>query len=219
MLKGLRVPTHRVDAPGQYVLPHDAAWDKDRVRAERDELAALALTRLRAEAVAAATAGRGRDLEDDERAAVEAACELADDERERVEERHPVPRYLDGDTRFDPAALDQSPRGPTRAFDYFHEGIDPTIFHLRRVGYQTRMRIEATRDASQRFVLWIKAGVEAISSGPQTLWRATADERELPDEWLESIASAEGGALVNVLLLAGACTKYSRPLDESEGKR
>ena len=134
MLKGLRVPTHRVDAPGQYVLPHDAAWDKDRIRAERDELAVLALTRLRAEAVAAASAGRGRDLDDDERAAVEAACELADDERERVEERHPVPRYLDGDTRFDPAALDQSPRGPAPALRSFHRGVAPRSFFHRRGG-------------------------------------------------------------------------------------
>lgn len=219
MLKGLRVPTHRVDAPGQYVLPHDVAWDKDRITAEREELAAMALAKLKADAVARAAAELGRDLTDAERTTAEQSCALDEDERARVEERHPVPRYLDGDTRFDPQALDQSPRGPARAFDYFRAGVEPTIFHLRRVGFQARMRIEATRDASQRFVAWVKAGVEAITCGAQTLWRASEDEHELSDDWLESIASADGGALVNILLISGACTKYGRPLDEAEGKR
>ncbi|WAS96039.1 hypothetical protein [Nannocystis punicea] len=219
MLKGLRVPTHRVDAPGQYVLPHDGAWDKERITAERAELAEMALAKLKTEAVARASAELGRALTDDERATAEGSCVLAEDERERVEARHPVPRYLDGDTRFDPQALDQSPRGPVRAFDYFREGAEPTIFHLRRVGFHTRMRIEAARDASHRFILWVKAGVEAITCGTQTLWQATEHERELSDEWLESISSAEGGALLNIVFIAGACSKYSRPLDEAEGKR
>ena len=31
MLKGLRVPTHRIDVPGLFVFEWDDAWDKARI--------------------------------------------------------------------------------------------------------------------------------------------------------------------------------------------
>ncbi|MCY0985971.1 hypothetical protein OV203_02445 [Nannocystis sp. ILAH1] len=218
MLRGLRVPTHRVDAPGVYILPHDRAWDFERIKTERARLAELALDRLKADTVDRLTIEHGRRLSDEERIAVAASCKLTVEERDAAEARHPVPRYLDGDTRFDPQAVDQSPAGPTHALAYLLPGSEPTLFHLRRVGYLDRMRIEATSDPAARWAAWVKAGVEAIVCGADTLWRASEEERHLTDAWLESIASAEGGAFVNLIHIAGAVSKYSAPLKDDEKK-
>lgn len=219
-LKGLRPPTHRIDVPGQYVFPWDDAFDRDRILAERAELAEMTLTALKVTARAAMRAQLGRDLTDEETVLADESCVLTEDERTQAEERHPVPMFTSGETRFDPASIGQSPRGPARAFDYFREGAQPTIFHLRRVGYQARMRCEALalRDVAAGHAAWVKAGVESITRGGEVLWKATPQERELSEDWMESICESDQGALLSLVFLADACRKYSAPLTESEGK-
>ena len=220
MLKGLRVPTHRIDVPGLFVFTWDDAWDKERIAAEREELAAMAHARMCSEARATMAAQLGRDLTPEELVEADESCVLTEDERDEAMDRHPVSRFLAGDTRFDPRAVDQGPRGQACAFDYLREGATPTVFTLRRVGYQARMRIEALgmRDAAASHAAWCKAGVESIACGSDVLWQATPGERELPESWMETIAETDGGALFSIIALAAACKAYSRPLDDSEKK-
>ena len=221
MLKGLSVPTHRVDAPGVYVLPHDTAWDIERIVAEREEMVELALGAARRDAVEAAARKLGRELTEEERRAAEGDVALTQADRTAVEDRHPVERYLAGATRFDPAALDQGPRGQVRIFEYLKPGAEPTKFVLRRVSHETRMRLDplVEGDRARRWAGWVRAGVERITCGADVLWEATADERVLPDAWLDMLACADGGAAMNLINLAGACAKYSAPLTDAEGKR
>jgi hypothetical protein len=217
-LKGLRVPTHRIDVPGQYVFPWDDAWDVERIRAERDLLAEQALAKLKTEAVEKMRAELGRDLTNEERATAEESCALTEDERRQAEEQHPVPRYTSGEARYDPAAMDQGPHGPARAWDYFREGTDATVFTLRRVGYQTRMRLEALalRDPFGAHAAWVKGGVESISCGSDTLWKSTPQEPELSDDWLEVIAENDAGAFLSIFTLAEAVRRYNAPLSKAE---
>lgn len=221
MLKGLRVPTHRADAPGVLVLAWDDAWDREAVKGEQAALVDLALAKMKADACTAMCAELGRDLTDEEKATAEDSCVMTEAEEAEARGRHVVARYLAGDTRFDPQAIDQSPNGPRRAFDYLKPGAVPTTFTLRRVGYQTRMRLESVelRDPAAAHVGWVRAGIESIECGPEVLWKATPGERELPDAWLEQLASSDGGALFTLLTLAQACRAYSRPLDPPNSGR
>lgn len=222
MLKGLSVPTHRVDAPGVYVLPHDTAWDHERIVAEREELVALALAEKQREAVETMARGTGLgpdELTAEQRETAEAVV-LTVAEREAATSRHPFERYLAGETRFDPLAQDQGPRGQVRIFDYLKPGAEPTKFHLRRVGHLVRLRLDplVERDSVRRLTGWVLAGVERITCGERVLWAATADQPELPAAWVDMLSAADGAA-ANLIWVAGAVSKYSAPLNESEGKR
>lgn len=221
MLRGLSVPTHRIDAPGVLILAHDDAWDAQRLEAEFEEMVGLALTTKRGEAVAAAArqAGKGPDeLTDDERRFAEESVVLTVDECEAAVVRHPLRRYLAGETRFDLQALDQGPRGQVRIVDYLKAGAEPTMFHLRRVGYADRVRLDplVMKDPIARFAGWIRAGVERITCGADVLWAASSEAPELPEAWIERLTEADGGAALNLIAIAGACSKYSAPLSKAE---
>lgn len=221
MLKGLRVPTHRVDAPGVLILPHDDAWDRDRIEAEGDELEAAALADLRARAVERRAADLGLrpdEIDDAQRAEAEDSCALTDEERTAVRSTHPVARYLAGHTRHQPDAPDQGPRGPARARDYLRPGAVPTQFELRRIPWQERARIDLDPDRVSRWSRLVRAGVSRVSEGEHTIWAAKDRADVLPDDLLERLADAEGG-YVTLIQIAGACAAYSQPLTEAEGKR
>lgn len=184
MLKGLRLPTHRVDAPGVFVFGHDDAWDHEHIRRECDDLA------------------------------LAGAAESPD---ELPFERHPVMRYLAGKTRFDLQAFDQGPHGQVRAADYLRDDERPTYFVLRRVGYRERLAIGIERNPVTQWTRWVQAGVARIVEGERVLWAAEAQEA-MPEAMLEAIADAAGGPRVNLITLAGACARYSAPLDDAEKK-
>lgn len=221
MLKGLRVPTHRVDAPGVLILPHDDAWDQDRIEAERLQLLEMAQVEARKDAleVAARQAGCTVDeLPADVRAAAEAVI-LTEDEKNTAAGQHPVSRYFRGETRHQLDAPDQGPNGPTCARAYLRPNIHPTMFEIQRIRGVDRARIELETDSVGRWIRYIRAGVRRVSCGPDTLWEHKRPGDELPDSILDALADATMGAGgFNLMVLAGACARFSAPLTESEGK-
>ncbi|HEY8378999.1 MAG TPA: hypothetical protein VIK91_21050, partial [Nannocystis sp.] len=198
------------------------AWDRERIEAELAELEDLARERARREALGAAAVRLGvavEDLPPAEREAAEDAAKLSADDLEAARATHPVRRYLAGETRYQLDALDQGPRGPACAQDYLRPGVEPTVFVLRRVPLRERALIEVDRDPFSRWVRWVKAGVTRIATGAEVLWEAKEPGDVLPDAWIEALGDAHGGPAVNLITLAGACSRYSGPLTEAEGKR
>lgn len=220
MLKGLRIPTHAVDAPGVFIFAHDAAWDIDRITAEQADLVGVALEEARAAAVDRHARERGVavvELTEEELADVTEAVELSDDERQAAEDRHPWNRYRAGVGRYDLDAEDQGPHGRVTPRAYLREGVEPTFFYLRRVGYKLRGSIEIDNDAMSRWSRWIVAGVDRIVTGAKVVWQSTKKIPDMPDSIVEALSTSEGGTL-NLITLAGVCSKFSGPITEAEGK-
>lgn len=220
MLKGLRPPTHRIDAPGVYIFPNDDAWDSERIDAELEELAELALLQAKRAAVEVAARQVGvepDDLTDDVRAKAEAVA-LTDGERDAARSTHAVLRYHRGESRFQLDAPDQGPRGPACAADYLRSGADATRFELRRVGFRDRARIELETDPIARWTRWVQAGVARITTGDRVEWAASGPADMLPEAWVEALADSAGSAAINLISLAGACSRYSQPITPAEGK-
>lgn len=228
MLKGLRIPTHTVDAPGVFIFAHDAAWDLDRINLELEVLRAAALDEVRVttglEPLAVALERLERErvevggLTEEEIAEETAAVELTDDARQAAEDRHPWHRYRAGVGRYDLDAEDQGPHGRVTPRSYLREGVDPTFFYLRRVKYKERGSIEIDNDAMSRWSRWIVAGVERIVTGAEVVWEPTKKAPRMPDSIVEALSTSEGGTL-NLITLAGVCSKFSGPITEAEGKR
>ena len=201
--------------PGVYIFPSDDAWDSPRVDAELEQLVAMKLADVKRDAVAAAARQAGvevADLSPDQVAAAEARCVLTVEEEADARARHPVARYHAGATRYQLDAPDQGPNGPARAADYLRPGVDPTEFVLRRMNHARRAEVELERDLIRRLTRYVRAGVAAIRCGSATLWEAKDPADSMPPEWLDALADAEGGAVVNLINLAAACKNYSAPL-------
>lgn len=221
MLKGLRIPTHRADAPGIFIFAKDDAWDVARIEAEAAELVEMYRAKVLGQALTTAAQVRGVAVEDlpaDVRIEVEASVALTDAEVEAARNRHPVARYIRGESRFDLAAPDQGPRGPVGSVaEYLRPGAEPTEFVLRRFGHIRRMEIELERSLEHRFARLVRAGVAAIRCGATVHWQASGPDDQLPDEWMDAIADMPGEH--PMIVLAGACKRYSDPLTDAEGKR
>lgn len=216
MLKGLRVPTHRVDAPGVYIFPLDSAWDSPRVDAELEQLVAMKLAEVKRDAVQAAAREAGVEvdaLSPEQVAAAEASCRLTVDEEADARARHPVARYHAGATRYQLDAPDQGPNGPASARDYLRPDVVPLEIVLRRVPWRLRMSIENERDNRARWESWVREGVAAVRGDPDLAWSAKRPGEHLPDHVLDALCEAEGSYL-NLIALAGACSRYSAPLRE-----
>lgn len=221
MLRGLRVPTHRVDAPGLLILPHDEAWDHPRLDEEAAELGTLALTQARVAAVEAAAQRLGVEvaaLDPAAREAAEQAVVLSAEELDLARSTHPVARYLAGETRYQIDAPDQGPRGPACARDYLRPEVDPLGLELRRLDWRAKMRIDQEHDAPTRWEALVREGVSGVRVGAEVRWRAKSASEQLPVDLLDWICSAEG-AHVNLIRIAGAVARYSAPITEAEGKR
>lgn len=222
MLKGLRVPSHRVDAPGVLILPHDDAWDKERIEAEGDELEAAALADLRAAAVERYAADRQMrvdELADEQRAEAEASCALTDVEKVAARATHPWVRYLQGETRFQLDAPDQGPRGPACAADYIRPDAKPARLHLRRIPWREKAQIDIERDLFVRFERWAQAGLAGVDAG-EVQWRAKPGAETVPEDVLAAVCDGpEGGAANRLIQIAGACKRFSDPPTSAEGKR
>lgn len=222
MLKGLRVPAHRIDAPGVLILAHDDAWDHDRIEAEMAECEAEALRVMRKEALRKFAESRGvrvDELTEEQVAESDASCALSEDEKEQARSQHPWRRYHAGATRYQPDAPDQGPRGPTCATAYLKPDVHATRFELRRIPARERARIEYDPDHFSRFERWVRLGLAGVTTGDRVEWRADKPTDRVPDDLFEAVCDAQGGPMVNLIALAGACKRFSAPLDESEGKR
>lgn len=238
MLRGLRVPYHKADAPGCYISPIDDAWDFARVEAELEELEALALAEVRRAAVQAAAEPAGvspDELAPEAKAAAEVAA-LKQDEKQEARSRHPWARFPSGHSRFDLSAPDMGPRGPVSSVrEYLKPDAKPTGFWLRRLSLALRAEIDLDREdvigrlrrgedvspACQvaRWTKIVRYGVRKITSGDDVLWEARDAAETVPAEWLEQIGDLEGGAAMHLMQLAAAVEQYNAPLSESEGKR
>lgn len=232
MLKGLRIPTHRVDAHAVFIFPADEAWDHERIDSEVADLVAAKLSEVKAAAVEAAAREAGVGVEaltPEQREAAEASCVLTVDEEREARLRHPVGRYHAGETRFDLRASDHGPNGPVASvLDYLKPDAVPTTFHLRRLTFRQRAELDAarfaevTRGGGDPIGRWLKAvrhGVTKIAEGEHVLWELPRLDAALPDEWIEILGDAVGGPAVNLIMLAGAIEKYSAPVTSAEGKR
>lgn len=221
MLKGLRVPTHRIDAPGVLILAHDDAWDDERLEAEQAECEAEALRAMQREALSKFAAARGiglHDLTDEQVAESDASCVLTEADKEAARANHPWRRYQAGATRYQPDAPDQGPRGPACASDYLKLDAEPARFELRRIPWRERARIELVRDLMLRLEAYVRAGLAGVEAG-EVRWRAEKPSDIVPEDVLAAICDAHGGPAVNLIALSGACKKFSDPLDGAEGKR
>lgn len=221
MLRGLKVPTHKIDAPGLFILPHDDAWDHARLDAEAAELVALALDQAKARAVETAAQQAGvvvEDLTPEQREAAEQSVALTVEEQEAAKATHPVARYRAGETRYQLDAPDQGPRGPACARDYLRPDAEFVALELRRIPWRVKMSIDAEREHRVRWEALVKEGVSGVRFGAEVKWRAKSSDDKIPDALLDQICESEGEWL-NLAHIAGACSKYSAPLTESEGKR
>lgn len=238
MLRGLRVPYHKADAPGCYISLIDDAWDFARVEAELEELEALALAEARRTAVQAAAEQAGvspDELAPEAKAAAEVAA-LTQDEKQEARSRHPWARFLGGHSRFDLSAPDMGPRGPVSSVrEYLKPDAKPTGFWLRRLSLALRAEIDLDREdvigrlrrgedvsPARQVARWTKIvryGVRKITNGDEVLWEARDAAETLSAEWLEQIGDLEGGAAVHLMHLAAAVERYNAPLSDSEGKR
>lgn len=216
-----RPPTHKIDAPGQFVSPFDPAWDMERIQAEKTELVDAALATAREEAVSKAAEQAGVSVDDlapEIREAAELVV-LTEDEKKAASDAHPWSRYFAAATRFQLDAPDQSPRGPVVVRDYLRPDSTPTLVELRRIPARERVRIEIDTDPVNRWERYCKAGIARVTRGETVLWEMKAPTDRLPDEVLETLIDGPGSAYTNLIALAGACKRFSDPLTESEGKR
>jgi len=221
VLRGLKVPTHKIDAPGLCILPHDDAWDHQRLDAEAAELVALALDQAKTRAVEAAAQQAGvapEDLTPEQREAAEQSVALTVEEQDAAKATHPVARYLAGETRYQLDAPDQGPRGPACARDYLKPDAEPLALELRRIPWRVKMSIDAEHEPRVRWEALVKEGVSGVRFGAEVKWRAKSPDDKIPADLLDMICEAEGDWL-NLARIAGACANYSKPLTESEGKR
>lgn len=217
VLKGLRVPTHRVDAPGLLILPHDDAWDHERIEAERAELVEMALAEAKSEALKKAAEQAGCEIDAlpaETRASAEVVI-LSQAEKDEAISVHPWSRYFACQTRYQLDAPDQGPRGPACARDYLLPGKVHTTFELRRIPWRERARIDLEHDSVTRWTRLVETGVARIATGEDVLWEMKSPTDRVPSEVIDLIADANPA---NIVQIAGACHRFSAPLSETEGK-
>jgi len=238
MLRGLRPPYHKADAPGCWISPLDDCWDFTHIEGELEELEALVLAEVRRAAVQAAADQAGvlpDELAPDSKAAAEAVV-LTQDEKQEARSRHPWARFLGGGSRFDLSAPDMGPSGPVSSVrEYLKPDAKPTGFWLRRLSLALRAEIDVDREdvigrlrrgedvsPARQVARWTKIvryGVRKITAGDDVLWEASSPAETVPAEWLEQIGELEGGAALHLMQLAAAVERYNAPLSVSEGKR
>lgn len=229
MFRGLRIPFHRVDAPGIFILPVDPAWDHERIAAELDECVALRLADERRKAVADAAAAAGvepADLDPEARAVAERGVSLTAAEEEDARARHPWRRYVSGGaSRFDLGAPDMGPRGSVSSVrEYLRPDSAPAMIHLRRLTMVQRIEADLLGYGA-RVLYLVRRGVARITEGDAVLWQASGPDDLLPEEWVERLAYVVTVDAINRALpattlgaVAEAVRLYSEPLTDAEKK-
>lgn len=202
----IKPPTHRIDGGGIAISFADC-WDWDRVQKELDELELQALQ------AAVDKALEGKELSEEEAKAVKASVVLSEDEKDAAKNRHPVRRYLRGETRLQPDAPDWDAQGKqVTARDYLL--ATPTEFIVRRLGWADHQRCSEISNTRQRLIAFLRAGLIEIRSEDFN-WKRK-DGEEIQDDLLQSIHEAGNQLLTEI---GSQVVAYNRPLDESEGKR
>lgn len=209
MLK-IKPPTHKIDAPAVFVSLTDAAWNNDVYFADMAALEAAALKELQDAAEAKLrAANQGRDLSDEEVAAVREGCVLSPVQSHQARSRHPVARYASGKTRWQPDAADWAPDGtPCTVRERYLKG-PATEFSLRRLSYTAYQRADELVASSARLTEFARLGLKAIKSADFS-WHAKGDEN-VPDEVMQALHDAN---VALPLEIGAAVVLLCRPLDE-----
>jgi hypothetical protein len=210
MLK-IKPPTHKIDAGGTFISLSDPAWDQDKYAADMAAYEAAALTEVQDAAVAKFRAeNQGRELSDDEIAAVRAACVLSDEERHKARGRHVVFRYLRGKTRMQPNAPDWGPDGkPCTARDYLKGPA--TEFSIRRLAYRDYQAADEIVGSNARLMEFCRLGLKGIKSADFN-WTAKGDET-VPDDVMQVLHDAN---VALPLEIGAAVVVLCRPIDVEE---
>lgn len=212
MLK-IKPPTHKIDGGGIVISSLDC-WDWARVELECKALEEVALGELRDKAAETFLQGNQK-ASDAEVDAVRLSCILSDEERTAAHMRHPVQRYLAGQTRYQPDAPDWDHEGKPITARAYLTGL-PTEFYIRRLSFSDYHRAVEITSTIGRLTAFVRRGLRAIRSPGDGLQWELKREDEVPDDILQALHEA------NPLLireLGGACIIYNRPLDDIEGKR
>lgn len=208
MLK-IKPPTHKLDAGGIFISLSDPAWDQERYAADMAAFEAAALNEVQDAAVAKFRAeNQGRELADDELAAVRAAYVLSEEERHKARGRHPVFRYARGKSRFQPSAPDWGPDGkPCTARDYLK--VPATEFTIRRLTYRDYQAADEIVGSNARLMEFARLGLKGIKSADFT-WQVKGDET-VPDEVMQALHDANVALPLEV---GAAVVLMCRSLDE-----
>lgn len=209
MLKNFRPPYHRADQPGQFIVPDDDARDKERIAAELAEMEAARRAAVEGAPAAYATS-HGLELDELTPAQRDEAIEAAAAGLRR--EDHPLEVYWRGESRYDLQAQGHLMGKPVDVRDYFNKGT-PTIFTLRRLGWQEYNRLLEIEDARSRLFSFARAGVTAIC-GPGVDLVVKGDDG-IPNAWMQALFDADHHWGITV---GTAVVLYNRALTESEKK-
>ena len=208
----IKPPTWKVDAGGILISSGDC-WDTARIELELKQLEEAALVETQDKAEATYTQANSK-ASDEDVASVRASCMLSDEERGKALLRHPVQRYLTGQTRSQPDCADWDQNGKPSTARAYLTGV-PTEFSIRRLAYQDYHRCMEVSSTLQRFVHFIRLGLRGIRSPAGGLnWEAKKDE-ECSEDLLQSLHEANP---MLVRELGTAIILYNRPLDDIEGK-
>ncbi len=212
MALSLYPPTHRVDQLGTFVSLEDPAWDEVLYKADLLALLEGALNEVRDQAEAEFRAqNQGREVTDEEIAALRESCALSPEQAHKAKAKHPVVAYANALTRFaiDCDAWDPGGKPCTVRSRYLTKGpaSEFTIGRLNRADYSAAEAIVSTSD---RLAEFCRLGLKAVKS-PHWNWRVKAGETA-SEEIIDALHAADpslpaaiGTAVVQM------CAKLSEP--------
>lgn len=207
----IKPPTHRADALGIFVSPHDDAWDDDVYRADNEALFAAA---LKAKQNTAEQWYRAKNPQatDEQIADVRGLCALSVEEMHAARSKHPVNRYIRGVTRFQLNAPDHAPDGTpcTVRERYLKPGA--TEFTIRRLKPEAYHTADAIENTGLRLTAFARAGLRAVTSADYN-WAAEDTDTRAPDEVINVLHATDPSLLLEI---GQAVISLCRPLDEAE---
>lgn len=214
----LKLPNHRIDAPAVWISISDPAWDNDKFDADNKAFQAQELESAKSAALDKyRLANRGRELTQDEIAAVTNAVVLTGVMKAQAYIRTPVGRYFRGKTRFSLDAKDTDGAGaPCTVRDFLKPGVQPTEFILKRLNYRDYQRADAMKDGDGDYgamclTEFCRLGLKGIKS-PDLTWHAEPD-KYVPEEIMQALHDAD----VSLSSAIGmAVIQLCRPLDAEE---
>lgn len=210
----LRPPSHRIDAPGIYIVSDDSVWNLDRIEEDGK------LIESRRESYAEQIAAR------------EKAClEIPKGEWPPKPpeppglEDYPVVRYRSGETRFDIEAPMKWEGEVVRITDWWTD--DPTRFFLRQLPIDVYARLAdklttlTARDSDGVDLHWNELMLTAMRHGIERVenvgWDFQLKHGKVTDETVRKMIDIAGGWSM-VFELGLAVWRYSQPVSPQEKK-
>lgn len=207
MLK-LKPPTHRVDAVGIFIAPHDPAWDDARYTSEMAVIDARTLVTVQDAAEAEA---RALGCSDTDALEVRAKARPSMEQLQAARGLHPVVRYAAGRTRYQLDAPDwDHDHKPCTVREYLRSA--PTEFAIRRPSYTEYQAAVDIVDTRARLLAFLRAGLVAVRSEGWNWERAGA----VPEDVIEALHACDPSLPYEV---GQAVTLLCRRLDLAEDFR